>query len=281
MSEKKAKSVRKKSPKAEKEKGSRVPKVDPNRQRATIQQLNNAVNFLFGRIQDLDKRVGEAFQQFWKNEQELKAGMDSSEFNLRSHQKVLNGVCVDVRTLGDYLYQLTEKTHPELVPLPTAPSALYMVDVTITPATETAPAETSPRVNWALYHAEVERDLLELAAIERAKAEKQAKKDAMDRAVKKAEDDLAAMVVAAKDAGNDPAEVEAEAKKLLDRTRVLAEELGKALRGEPFDQTVIDEAEKFIAEVEGSKAKEEAPPPVEPLPDPNAELPEGASVFGG
>lgn len=278
MSDKKVKQARKGKPKVAREpKGNQAPHPDAARQRVTRQQLDNAVQFLFTRIQELDNRVGAAMKQIWKNDEELKHGMDAAEFNLRAHQKVMNSVAMDLEAVAQRLTGmtklLTQEEQPALL------SNLSMSDVTL-PAEEGSEPKVVRRVNWPYYHKEVEKDLAILAEVERQKAIAAQKRDAAEKRAKELEEKLVKLSDAAKADGNDPAEVEAAAKELLDRTKALAEELGKALRGESFDPDVINAAEKFIAEVEASeKAKEE--PPKEALPDPHAELPEGASVFGG
>lgn len=87
---------------------------------------------------------------------------------------------------------------------------------------------------------------------------------------------------------NDPEEVEQEAQKLLDQTKAVAEEVGKMVRGEEFNQAVIDEAQevidKDIAEHGDAPlripAKEEVQ--AEPGPPPKDDgFPDGADIFGG
>jgi len=279
MSDKKTKQARKGQPKRDRApKGNQAPNPDAARQRVNRAQLDNAVQFLFNRIQELDTRVGNAMKQIWKNDEELKQGMDAAEFNLRAHQKVMNAMAMDLDSVLKTLNQLMSLLVNDAQPLNLV--NLRMADVTL-PAEDGQEPKVVRRVDWPCYHREVEKDLAILAEVERQKAIAAQKKDAAEKKAEELEKKLTLLADQAKAAGNDPAEVEAAAKELLDRTKVLAEELGKALRGEPFDPNVIAEAEKFINEVEAKEAKEEPPPPPEALPDPNAELPEGASVFGG
>lgn len=242
--------------------------MDPARARATVQQLNNAVNFLFRQNQELDQKVGGTVKQIWKNEEELKGGLDASEYNLRSHQKVLNSIAIDLESTIKAVNALAKMLAPASPELTLEHLQLASVPL---PADEGQEPVVVRRINWAYYHGEVEKDLRILAEIE----EKRAAEEQQKTQIQKLDAAVKAVAEKAKAGGNDPAEVEEAAKELLGRTQKLAGELGKAMKGEPYDAAVIAEAEKFIAEVE---AKEGA---AAPLPDKNQELPEGAAVFGG
>jgi len=212
-----------------------------------------------GVMKELDQRTGATVKQMWSNEQELKTGLDSSEFNLRAHQKVLNALALEVEEIRKSLDKIA------VLPEPT----IKMTDVVLPPADPSTTGSVVRRLDWAYYHGEVEKDLAVLAQLN---AEKRQKEEAEQKRMKALEEQLKKVAEKAKADGNDPAEVEAAAKELLERTQRLATELGKAARGEPYDKAVIEDAEKFIAEVEAKEGSPEGTPP--------PQLPEGAAVFG-
>jgi len=72
-----------------------------------------------------------------------------------------------------------------------------------------------------------------------------------------------AMAAVSEESGNDPEEVRAATKKLLEDTKRVAEEAGKMARGEPYDKGVITAAEKQIEDAG------------------REDFPEGAQIFGG
>ena len=90
--------------------------------------------------QDVQLAVGQLFQ----NDQSVKAGLDSAEFNLRTHQKVINALAQD----------------SFLVPNagPGTTTYLKLVETEI-PATEDHPAGITTSINWPLYHKYVEDEM--------------------------------------------------------------------------------------------------------------------------
>ena len=179
-------------------------------------------------LDSVTKQFTQALGQLWKNQQEIKAGMDAAEFNLRAHQKVLNSIAMTM--LGG----------------------------------ESSLVYSDSRVDWPYYHTQVEEELKAIMEEEKRKAADKEKLLVMEERVK-------ALTEAAKEAGNDPVEVQAEVEKLLAQSKKLFDELGKAMRGEPYDVTVIADAEKFIAESEAKKGGSLSAPGIE----------DGVTVFGG
>jgi hypothetical protein len=197
--------------------------------------------------------------------------MDACEFNLRAHQKVLNAVVADMIRMAEHINADAtveeDKFKFQYVPL---------VDMTQDVQGET---QVVTRVDWGKTHQMVEADLKEIRDIE--EAEKKRKEEEIAAAeAKKAEEtekevdeELGAVgesiekavadhADALKEGGNDPAEVEAEAKKVTLATKKVAEEAAKMARGEPYDEKVIADAQRAIEEDE-------------------AKYPEGATIFGG
>ena len=127
---------------------------------------------------------------------------------------------------------------------------------------------TLKRIDWAYYHKLVDLDLAEIARQEEiVRKEEEAKKAALEeerKAKEKIDHEAKIKEIAeqAVEAGNDPEEVKAEPDKLLEQTKIVAEEVGKMQRGEEYDKEVIDEAQRMINEDEKNH-------------------PEGATIFGG
>lgn len=117
--------------------------------------VNNAVNFMLQQYGNLEKRVQESVTQVWGNQSELKGGMDSAEFNLRTHQKVLNALAIEFERLVTHLNDEVFKTEHEMV-------VLELADVTLPPVGDEV-AHVVRRLDWPYYHEQVERDLRILA----------------------------------------------------------------------------------------------------------------------
>jgi len=103
----------------------------------------------------LSQDVQLAIAQLFQNDQNVKAGLDAAEFNLRAHQKVINAVAVDVL---DYVIGKD--------PVNQLPTRISTVSVEM-PMTETAPAHTSVSVDWPKYHKFVEDEMKAMAEEER------------------------------------------------------------------------------------------------------------------
>ena len=96
--------------------------------------------------QDTQLAIGHLFQ----NDQSLKTGLDAAEFNLRTHQKVINAVTVDVL---DYVINRDP---------PGLPTRIDTVTVE-EPMTDSHPAHTRVSVDWVKYHGYVEAEMKALA----------------------------------------------------------------------------------------------------------------------
>jgi len=102
---------------------------------------------VLGKLQEnfrqLLNRYEASTQVLFENQQSMKAGLDAAEFNLRAYQKVLDDIMsAKVRVCsGD-------------------PNAVVVT------------AENT-RIDWPSYHAEVEKDMKELADIERQRVHEQ------------------------------------------------------------------------------------------------------------
>lgn len=206
---------------------------------------------------DLDQRVKDNVTQVWGNQEALKAGMDSAEFNLRAHQKVLNALAIELIELVNRLNDEHFKTEHTL-------KALEAGDTGV-------PSEhVVQRVDWEYYHREVEKDLEALSAAEESVAEEKREALELESKMKAMSDAAAELVQAAEDAGNDPDEVKTEYAALMSLTEKVSEALGNKLRGEEYDEVVLEEAQRLIDTVAGEG---------EPLQEDS--IPAGASVFGG
>lgn len=220
---------------------------DPKRTKVNVEQLARLHGHLQQLINNLQQSTRNSLTQQFQNIQQVAAGLDSSEFNLRAHQKVLNAMAMDMAAIREALEIEGEPN-------------LQLLDVGI----------SDPRIDWGFYHEEVQKDKDEIERLrkeeeERAKAELEAAKAEADE--KEIERQVEEVKEKAIEAGNDPEEVAEEAEKLLRETKQVADEAGKMMRGEPFDEEVIEKANQKIIEDE----KE----------NPSPDFPKGASIFGG
>jgi len=197
---------------------------------------------LEGRISTFEKKATEAVQQLFRNDQELKGGMSSAEFNLRAHQKVLNAVCLELERFRMLFQAILPPEQKAILD----ESIVQMSEVTL-PAEEGQEPKVVRRPNWPYYHEQVEKDLKILAELE-----------AQQLAEAKAEQERLEQEKAAEKAKQEEQALAAEA--VMD------------------DETVEAELPADIAEL-GEGGKEEAQD--EPPHDNNDDLPEGAAVFGG
>lgn len=104
------------------------------------------------RLRTLEVGVSESLREVYENQTSLKAGLDSAEFNLRSHQKVLNATAKELESMIEE-------------PDATTGKKLLFVESTV--------VDADLRVDWAAYHQHVETDLVDIRRIEaeRAKAD--------------------------------------------------------------------------------------------------------------
>jgi hypothetical protein len=109
------------------------PNATLSRRRVTLEEFERAFNFLVKKIEDLSVILDNSSTRLWTNQVELKNGLGSSEFNLRTHQKVINALILDLAPMN-ILNGLQITKHS-------------INDV------------TSSVVDWSYYHTEVEKDL--------------------------------------------------------------------------------------------------------------------------
>jgi len=200
--------------------------------------------------------------------------LDSSEFNLRAHQKLLNALVADQLKLYRVFNMLAADVST-LLEMQVEDAELWKEVTADNVRLVNVSKEEDPpdyRVDWGFYHQEVQKDKDEIERLrkeeeERAKAElEKAKAEADEKDIEKRVEEVKQAAI---EAGNDPEEVAEEAEKLLRETKQVADEAGKMMRGEPFDEEVIEEAQRKIIEDE----KEH--------PEPEGDFPKGASIFGG
>ena len=248
----------------EKAKKSQPLRANPSKLNAKQAHVNNAVNFMLQQYGSLEKRVQENVTQVWDNQRELKGGMDAAEFNLRAHQKVLNAFSLEFEEL---VSRLNEEFFKEEYKL----SVIEMADVTLTPDAD-GEEQVVRRLNWPYYHKEVEADF------EAKKAEEKRKALEFEKQLKDLTEASADLVKAAEEAGNDPEEVKKEYESLMKLSQDVSTALGNKMRGEEYDQGVLDEASAMIDKMArlGDEDFDVVPPE-----EADDDVPEGASVFGG
>jgi hypothetical protein len=265
--------------KAEKEKrakpiGKRTPTPDPKRVKVTLEQMGRLHAHFQQMMQTLQESTRSSFTQQFENIKALAAGLDSSEFNLRAHQKVLNSVVLDQLHLFQVINTMATDLNQLLVAAQGEDAELYETvepqHIALTEIADEDGEVVDYRVDWPFYHQQVtddkeEAERLQKEAEEKAKAELDAAKEASDE--KQIQEQVEEVKKKAIEAGNDPEEVAAAAETLLRETKAVADETGKMMRGESYDEEVIAEAQKKIEEDE----KE----------NPSSDFPAGATIFGG
>lgn len=260
--------------------------------RVTLQELQGVQLLLQNQLQALQTQASSSFAQSWENDEQLKNGLDSSEFNLRAHQKVLNAMSLEFMAMRRILVGIAQSLDVEIGV--ENPEALEYVKMTQVDIQRDGEVKAIDRIDWSYYHEQVEQDLQAIAEIEakrkaeeaaaaaaaaKAAEEEQAQKNAEAGAElsEELEQGIEELKEAAVAAGNDPEAVEAGARQLLGQSKRVAEELGKMKRGEPYDEAVIAEAQALI---DADEAKEKGAPAAVP-PQEEDEFPEGATIFGG
>lgn len=232
--------------------GDKKPAPDPRRVKATLAHVNQALTISLQNVGRLDERLQKNVNDLWHNQSELKNGMDAAEFNLRAHQKVLNGLAIEVERLSNLVSGLLNQEPHEL-------EYLQMANVSL-PEDEDGKSQVVRRIDWPYYHKQVEHDLEVLAEYERQQAAERALRDAqIEKAVGllrqhgKADTlkELAARV--------------AKGEQLLDGFELVGDEVKK----------VCD-----LLNLGPLEAKEEAPQGEAPQSEGDG-FPEGAVVFGG
>jgi hypothetical protein len=266
-----AKKVREQKAKARKareaKKKAGTAKADLSKQKVNMEQLQRLHIFMQQQIDGFKKEVTESLTQTHQNHQELKGGLDSAEFNLRAHQKVLNALSLDLKRLFKVVDAMATDINQLKVEMQGENAEQYKsitMDSTVM-AQHGEGENVTYRIDWPFYHKQVDTDLKEIARIEEeTRKAHEAKMEEMRKAQEeeKRQKEIEEMKAKAVEAGNDPEEVEKAANELLDQTKAVSEELGKKMRGEEHDQSVIDEAQKMID-------------------DDEKKHPDGATIFGG
>lgn len=196
------------------------------------------------------------FRDVYENQAQLKAGLDSAEFNLRAHQKVLNALVQEIESLVDESTDGKKLLH-----------------------VEGALVEGKLHVDWAKYHQYVENDLVEVRKIEAAK-----QKAEYGAVVKNIKDNLEAFVAQKKQQieGLDEDQKEKAHASLVNFTKSIESEVNLYETDGEYDTKKLNKFRSLIiTSLVGSAAKPakaEETPVVEP---PKSEYPEGATVFGG
>lgn len=115
-----------------------------------LELLGSSLESIHHRQANFEQVVIENFRETYENQKSLKAGLDSAEFNLRAHQKVLNALVQEIESLVDESADGKKLLH-----------------------VEGSVVEGKVHVDWAKYHQYVENDLVEVRKIEaeRQKAE--------------------------------------------------------------------------------------------------------------
>lgn len=280
-----------------------LPKRDLARTKATLAVVQQVELSLHNRINDLEKRLGSSFKSMHENDMELLKGMQASEFNLRTHQKVLNALSAEVQALGKAVSDGSKYERATLL---------------LTELKSQDGAQVKTVIDWSAYHEFVKSDLKELAEQQRLMEERKARAKKIVDAVHKLYEqlsgqamlDLATRIEAGEkilkdEEGKEFELEEPEQKHVANMLRAgakaakqkrVAELMTERLQDATVEQLRLlkDEADKLELkdgdEVltlddhdlqmvrsmidEGLKAKEgpEGPPPAEP---------EGATVFGG
>lgn len=247
------------------------PQQDPKKTNAKLSHVNNVANLVFQNVGSLEQRVQENVKQIWQNEEELKAGMDAAEFNLRAHQKVLNAFAMEFENLLAHLNEEVFRTEHKL-------TVLDLADVTL-PSDGEEPLVVR-RLNWPGYHEEVERDIQLLAEMEAAKeAEEKEQLEKELQADSGLEEQMSALTGISAErleaaAGTDWLETAKEEHEVLASLSLkVSDELQKKSAGEEYDQAIIEQAYQVLEAVALGEEKESV--------QPSSDIPEGAAVFGG
>jgi hypothetical protein len=143
--------------KALQRRGTRKEKAGEESPKDPFQQLVDFANKTRADLNKLSQEVQLAVGQLYQNDQNTKLGLDAAEFNLRTHQKVINAIGLD---LVDFTAILSPMTNGK------KPLAVELLDTEI-PQTESTPAGTTTSINWPKYHGYVEAEMKALAEEER------------------------------------------------------------------------------------------------------------------
>ena len=203
---------------------------------------------------EFKKEIAENSRNVWANTQSLQAGLQSAEFNLRSHQKVINALMLE---LTEWMDEGDSFKHIEVKKL----------------------EDGSVRIDWPFYHKAVQSDLDELKRIEQEKINEQYNQKATE--IIGGWDWF--LPVKMDEVREAPEQAQAQRKDVMERIRV---ECDKVTKGEEYDSTVIDGAYRHFKIAEHNRKEQQAAfeeQPLEPSPpeEEPSDIPEGATVFGG
>jgi hypothetical protein len=137
--------------KALQRRGTRKEKAGEESSPNPFQRLVDFVNKIGSDLRKLSQEVRLTVAQLYQNDQNIKAGLDSAEFNLRAHQKVINAIAQDVL---DYVIYRDPANQ-----LPTRISTVSVEK----PMTDTTPAHTQVSLDWVKYHGYVEAEMKAMA----------------------------------------------------------------------------------------------------------------------
>lgn len=195
--------------------GNQKPEVDLEKKRATLAQVSRVYSTLEGRISAFEKKATASVQQLFANDQELKGGMSSAEFNLRAHQKVLNAICLELERFRMMFQAILPPEQKDILSTP----VVQMSDVTLPPEEEGGEPVVVRRPNWPYYHEQVEKDLKILADMEaqaaaeaQAERERREQEEAAERAKQAEQEQEAEAVMDSGEMVELPAEIEEGAK---------------------------------------------------------------------
>jgi hypothetical protein len=221
--------------------------------------LVEVLNTLQGRITVLETKVTDSFRDVFANQQQLKAALDSAEYNLRSHQKVISACVAECERL------FSEKT-PEALEKGFKYLKAKITDDRIV-------------IDWPTYHQYVTDDLEDLNRIEDERQKTESLQ--MANAIK---EDLEWFTERKK---AEVSKLESEPQLAAEKTLSLflaraSAEVDNVLAGKDFDFEKLKKVFRLFAteRTRASKETEEAPAIPSEEPEPGNE-PEGATIFGG
>jgi len=136
-------------------------KADPHKQKATLAQFATLAQEAQQAHQQLAQKANRAIAELWKNQQEILQGLSAAEFNLRTHQKVMNAISLELDSLSKRMPM------PVGMAIDAAPSFLVKKEFTVD-------GQASLKVDWTFYHRQVEEELKAMREAEKAAAKEAA-----------------------------------------------------------------------------------------------------------
>lgn len=235
-----------------------------------FQQLVDFVNKMHAELAKLSQEVQLALSQLFQNDQNIKAGLDSAEFNLRTHQKVINAIGLD---LADFTVILSPMTNGK------KPLAVELLDIEML-QTESTPAGTTTTINWPKYHEYVEVEMKAMAEEARkadlAKRTEQVKELEDSGKLQKFKDHIYETI---EKAGEDKEARKARAGSFFNDVYA---QFALIMAGKEYSGAKLDVLIRMIAEDEKHSAGTTAPQEeIGTLAEPPAETDEDTHEFGG